>query len=88
MTKQNFYNFLRLAVDETIFLFYNNFYQQIKGVATGSPLCPFFANSFLCHPESDWINNCPLDFKTAVYKCFLLLYIQPFLNYLNYNIYI
>ena len=43
-------------------------YKQIDGVAMGSPLCPTLANSFLCHYEKIWFDECPSQFKPVVYK--------------------
>ena len=58
----------------------------------GSPLGPTLANLFLCHHETKWLTNCPLEFKPTLYKryiddTFLLFkdasHIDKFLNYLN-----
>ena len=43
-------------------------YKQIDGVAIGSPLGPTLANSFLCHYEKIWFDECPSQFKSVVYK--------------------
>ena len=34
----------------------------------GSPLGPTLANVFLCHYEKIWLNECPSQFETVVYK--------------------
>ena len=58
----------------------------------GNPLGPTFANLFLCHHETNWLNNCPLYFKPKLYRRYVddtfLLFSDPshillFLNYLN-----
>ena len=40
-----------------IFLFNGNFFDQINGVAMGSPLAPAFANLFMGYHEQSWLNN-------------------------------
>ena len=47
----------------TFFLFNGVLYQQIDGVAMGSPLGPLFANIFLSFHEKGWLSKCPADFK-------------------------
>ena len=58
----------------------------------GSPLGPTLANAFMCHMESKWLQECPLDFKPEFYKryvddTFLIFndegHVEQFLNYLN-----
>ena len=63
-----FRKFLGLAVKNTLFHFNDKLYQQIDGVAMGSPLRPSFANIFLCFHETLWLQNCPSDFKPALYR--------------------
>ena len=57
-----------------------------------SPLGPSFANIFLCFHETLWLQNCPSDFKPALYRryiddTFLLFrdrfHIPKFLDYIN-----
>ena len=45
------------ATAETNFLFDGKVYDQIDGVAMGSPLGPVLANLFMGHHESDWIHE-------------------------------
>ena len=45
------------ATCETHFLFKGKFYDQIDGVAMGSPLAPVLANLFMGLYEKDWLNN-------------------------------
>ena len=58
----------------------------------GSCLGPTLANAFLCHHETNWLNECPPEFKPKFYKryvddTFLIFeksqHIPKFLNYLN-----
>ena len=67
-------------------------YQQIDGVAMGNPLGPTLANLFLSHHETNWLSNCPVEFKPVLYRryiddTFLLFrdisHIDQFLNYIN-----
>ena len=63
--------------------------KQIDGVAMGAPLGPTLANAFLCHYEKEWLDHCPIHFKTMIYKryvadIFALFsskeHLQPFVN--------
>ena len=91
-TKNWFEQFLQLAVKNILFIFSGKLYSQVDGVGMGTPLGPTFANIFLCHHESNWLNNCPQEFKPKLYKryvddIFVLFsdasHVTPFLNYLN-----
>ena len=44
ITKQDFRNLFKIATKETFFMFNNKYYEQVDGVAMGSPLGPAFAN--------------------------------------------
>ena len=59
---------LTLATKESYFLFDEELYQQVHGVAMGSPLGPTLANIFLCHYEDIWLRNCSLECKPSYYK--------------------
>ena len=50
-TRQEFTQFLNLAVKDFHFLFNENFYDQVDGVAFASPLGLLFANIFLSFHE-------------------------------------
>ena len=61
-------------------------------MAIGSPLGPTLANAFLCHYEKEWLDNCPIHFKPAIYKIYVydifVLFsskeqLQPFVDYMN-----
>ena len=67
-------------------------YQQIDGVAMGSPLGPSLANAFLAHYEQVWLDDCPDEFKPVYYKryvddIFVLFqsphHLEKFNEYLN-----
>ena len=58
----------------------------------GSPLGPFFANTFLSFHECNWIANCPPQFKQLFFcryvdDCFAIFsspdHVWPFHEYLN-----
>jgi hypothetical protein len=92
LTLKEFKDLLTVACKESFFLFDNCAYQQCDGVQMGSPLGPTLANSFLCHFETSWLNNCPPEFKPIYYKryvddTFIIFEDQShapaFLNYLN-----
>ena len=81
-----------LTLKESIILLDNKYYSQIDGVAMGSPLGPTLANIFLCYHESNWLKDCPKDFKPVYYKRYVddifVLFNKPehaqfFLEYMN-----
>ena len=49
------------ATLQTHFLFNGKFYNQIDGVAMGSPLAPVLANIFMGFYESKWLNEYNLN---------------------------
>ena len=51
ITKSDLTTLLRLATKDQLFQFDGNLYEQIDGVAMGSPLGPLMANAFLCSIE-------------------------------------
>ena len=90
--KKQLKTLLELATKETYFIFDNKTFQQIDGVAMGSPLGPTLANIFMCHHEQQWLDNCPTKIKPQLYQrfvddTFLLFNNQQnpkqFLDYLN-----
>ena len=46
-----------VATAQTHFLFKGSFYDQIDGVAMGSPLAPVLSNLFMGHHEKLWLEN-------------------------------
>ena len=80
----------RFATSESHFLFDGNFYDQIDGVAMGSPLGPVLANLFMAIHEKDWLKNCnspPIFYRRYVDDIFCLVKNETeansFLTYLN-----
>ena len=63
-----FRNLLNIATKDAFFTFNREYYEQIDGVAMGSPLGPDMANAFLCEHERDWLDNCPEEFKPVLYR--------------------
>jgi hypothetical protein len=59
---------LDLATSNSSFIFGGSLFEQIDGVAMGSPLGPTLANAFLCHYEKIWLENCRIEFKPLVYR--------------------
>ena len=87
-----FEKLLSLSVKNCHFIFYGRLYQQVDGVAMGSPLGPLFANIFMSFHEQKCLNSCPSSFKPLLYRhyvddCFLLFccfdHLSLFLDYLN-----
>ena len=67
-------------------------YDQVDGVAMGSPLGPSLANSFMCSLEQRYLSSCPSQFKPILYRRYVddtvCLFkdrndIDLFLNYIN-----
>ena len=59
---------LSAALSNNYFLFNGNIYQQVDGVAMGSPFGPSLANAFLARYEQIWLNDCPDEFKPVYYE--------------------
>ena len=66
--RNNFSKLLSFAVKDNHFMFNGKLYDQIDGVAMGSPLGPTFANVFMCFLEDKYLSECPLQFKPALYR--------------------
>ena len=71
LSKNEFERLLCLAVKDSFFLFNGAYYEQLDGVAMGSPLGPTLANIFLCHWEEIWIKKCPEQFRPKYYNRFM-----------------
>ena len=65
--RNDFKELLQMSTKGTIFYFNGRYYRQKDGVAMGSPLGPALANAFLCHYETQWLDDCPLSFAPALY---------------------
>ena len=68
LSKRDFFKLLETATSESSFIFDYLHYKQVDGVAMGSPLGSTLANAFLCHYEQEWLDNCPIHFKSVIYK--------------------
>ena len=83
---------LELSTLDSYFIFNDNIYKQIDGVAMGSPLGPTLANLFMNVMEKKWLEECPVTFKPVLYRryvddTFLLFkskeHVELFRSYLN-----
>ena len=92
LDRSEFQKLLSLSVMNCHFIFNGRLYQQVDGMAMGSPLGPLFANVFMSFHEQIWLQNCPSSFKPVLYRryvddCFLLFrslnHVPLFLKYLN-----
>ena len=63
---------LTLTSKESYFLLDGELYQQVDGVAKGSPLGPTLANNFLCHYDDIWLSNCSLECNPSCSSVFSL----------------
>ena len=90
ITKKELKKLFLFATSQTHFIFNIKFYNQIDGVAMGSPLAPVHANIFMGFYESKWLNEYNLnkpkfclryadDILAAFYKE------QDPLNFLNFS---
>ena len=66
ITKKELKKLSLFATSQTHFIFNSKFYNQIDGVAMGSPLAPVLANIFMGFYESKWLNEYNLN-KTKFY---------------------
>ena len=57
LSKTELKELFHFATSHTHFLFNGCFYDQVDGVAMGSPLAPVLANFFMGHYEKLWLNN-------------------------------
>ena len=92
LNKCDLRNLLTLATNQSYFTFDGILYQQVDGVAMGSPLGPSLANAFLSYHEKKWLEDCPASFKPVYYRRYVddvfVLFSSPehlplFQEYLN-----
>ena len=91
LSKLQFKKLLTIATSETNFIFNEQVYDQIDGVAMGSPLAPILANIFMRSFEEKAINNyegeLPTYYRRYVDDCFLIFrqtaHCDAFFNYMN-----
>ena len=57
ITKKELKKLFLFTTSQTHFIFNGKFYNQIDGVAMGSPLAPVLANIFMGFYESKWLNE-------------------------------
>ena len=90
--KMQFERMLNNCLQNNIFLFNGNVYEQVDGCPMGGCISPTMANIFLCHYEKIWIDQCPVEFKPVLYKryvddSFLLFrhksHVEKFHQYIN-----
>ena len=55
-------------MSESLILCDQEFYKQHDKVAMGSSLGPTLAKIFLCYHEKNWLQNCPSEIKTVIYR--------------------
>ena len=59
------------TLSQNVFLFNNNFYQQIKGTAMGTIMAPTYANCYLRNKEEKWLEKEPLVKNVALIKRYI-----------------
>ena len=91
ISREELKTLFHFATSGSHFLFDGKFYDQIDGVAMGSPLGPVLANLFMAHHEKDWISGFQSStisfYKRYVDDIFCLMEneveAKKFLDYLN-----
>ena len=91
LTPMELKNLFTFATARTHFLFKGAFYDQIDGVAMGSPLAPVLTNLFMGHHEKAWLQNFNsaeiLFYRRYVDDTFCLFYSESdalsFFHYIN-----
>ena len=92
LSKTEFKELLSVATKDSHFIFDDTLYEQINGVAMGSPLGPTLANTFLVYHEKNWLENCPVEYRPLYYRryvddIFVLFnsaeHLKRFYSYLN-----
>ena len=92
LDRSNFHKLLTFPGRENYFLSNGKLYNQVDGVAMGSPLGPSLANIFMSFLEEIYLNDCPSHFKPILYRRYVdhtfCLFrnskdIDLFLNYIN-----
>ena len=68
LNKQQFCKLMSFAVQQNHFLFNGKIYDQIDGVAMGSPLGPVLANIFMSHLEDKCFENLPSKNPCIYYR--------------------
>ena len=66
--RDHFRKLLSFAVRDNHFVFNGQLYDQLDGVAMGSPLGPSMASIFMCALEQKYLNGCPSEFKPVLYR--------------------
>ena len=67
----NFRKLLSFTVKDNHFVFDGSSYDQIDGVAMGSPLGPSLANLFMCTLARKYLDDCSSQFKPIIYRCYV-----------------
>ena len=70
-TSSQFKKYFEFAVKGNHFIFKNYLYEQVDGVAMGSPLGPSFANIFMCALEQNFLSNFPSFYKLLFHQRFV-----------------
>ena len=92
LSKREFKELLDLACKNSLFIFDGIYYNQIDGVAMGSPLGPCLANIFMNYHEKIWLDECPSEIKPKYYRryvddifvlCESVEQLERFKDYLN-----
>ena len=67
LSKKEMFELLLSILKESIIWLDNKYYSQIDGFTKSSPLETTLGNIFLCYYESNWLKDCPKDFKKCVW---------------------
>ena len=64
ISRLNLTRLFEFCTSNTHFLFKGEYYEQIDGVAMGSPLAPLLANLFMGHHEENWLKKLQYQYST------------------------
>ena len=79
ITRKELKRLFLFATSQTDFIFNSKFYNQIDGVAMGSPSAPVLANIFISFQESKWFNEYNLN-KAKFYLRYVDDILAAFVN--------
>ena len=91
MSRTQMLKLFHFATAQTHFLFNDQYYDQVDGVAMGSPLGPVLANLFMGFHEKNWLSEYDgprvMFYRRYVDDIFCIFehqdHVAPFLSYLN-----
>ena len=75
-SKEELQKLFHFATSQSHFLFDGQYYDQIDGVAMGSPLGPVLANLCMAYHEKDWIKNYRHQAYSSIKDMLMIFFVQ------------